>query len=343
MVGSPKFLEIKMERWLALSSFTIPLAIAFSFASTGAASFFSLVYAFFIIPFIEVLLPPFQRNVPELYDEYNNHKNFYWMQEAVLISNASLHLIFLIYFLLTIGSASDFVTWFGYVVTMGISCGVLGINIAHEMGHRKETSYQNFAKVLLGTSLYMHFLIEHNKGHHRHVSTPDDPASARLNEPVYVFVVRSIWGQWKSCWKLDSKMMKQFVSAQFVFVVIVLGIFGIKVTFSFLLAAFIGILLLEVVNYIEHYGLQRKVNPSGRYEKVTPVHSWNSDHLLSRGVLFNLSRHSDHHAYANRPYPLLEHHDESPQLPSGYPGMMLLSLFPPLWFKVMNPRIPQEM
>jgi alkane 1-monooxygenase len=330
-----------MERWLTLSSFSIPIAIFISFASTGVTSFFSLFFSFLIIPFIELLLSPFQKNVPELYDEYNNRQNFYWMQEAVLFVNAILHLFFLAYFLFTIGKVNDLVTWFGHVVTMGISCGVLAINIAHEMGHRKEVSYQRFAQVLLGTSLYAHFFIEHNKGHHRHVSTPDDPASARLNEPVYFFLIRSIVGQWKSVWKLDPVLMQKFVSFEFVGVTLILGFFGIKVAFSFLLAAIGGILLLEVVNYIEHYGLQRNVNPSGRFEKVTPEHSWNSDHLLSRGVLFNLSRHSDHHAYANRPYPLLEHHNESPQLPSGYPGMMLLSLLPTLWFKFMNPRIPQ--
>lgn len=232
-------------------------------------------------------------------------------------------------------------TWAGHVVAMGISMGVLGINIAHEMGHRKEKFYQHFGQLLLGTSLYMHFYIEHNKGHHRFVSTPEDPASARRGENVYVFICRSIWGQWKSAWKLDPKMMKKFISLEVLLLGVIWGVFGVHTFFSFVLASFIGIFLLENVNYIEHYGLARAVNPSGRFEKVTPVHSWNSDHFFSRGVLFNLSRHSDHHAYANRPFPLLEHHDESPQLPTGYPGMMLLALFPLAWFKVMNPRLPK--
>ena len=329
-----------MERWLALSSFTIPISIIISFASSGVGSFCALFYAFLVIPFIEVLLPPFKRNVPKLYEEYSIKNNFYWMQEIVLISNAILHLSFLAYFLSSIGDEKDLVTWIGHVVTLAISCGSMGINIAHEMGHRKESYYQNFAKVLLGSSLYMHFFIEHNKGHHRLVSTPGDPASARRDESLYAFLIRSICGQWKSCWKIDRQMMKLFFSIEVFFVLTILAFFGPKVMFSFIIAAFGGILLLEAVNYIEHYGLERKLNPSGRFEKVTPVHSWNSDHLLSRGVLFNLSRHSDHHAFASRLYPLLEHHDESPQLPSGYPGMVLLSLFPPLWFKVMNPRIP---
>lgn len=292
-----------------------------------------------ILPALELILPAYERNVPELYEEYNKKLNFYWMQEGVLFANATLHLLFLLYFLVNIQSVENQLTWLGHVVAMGISSGVLGINIAHEMGHRKESFYQNFGKVLLGTSLYMHFFIEHNKGHHRHVSTPQDPASARYNESVYRFIFRSISGQWKSCWKLDAKMMKQFISIEVTALCLILGIFGLKAFFSFILSAIIGILMLEVVNYIEHYGLARKVNPSGRFEKVTPVHSWNSDHLLSRGVLFNLSRHSDHHAYANRPFPLLEHHDDSPQLPTGYPGMMLVSLLPNIYFNLMNPKI----
>lgn len=133
--------------------------------------------------------------------------------------------------------------------------------------------------------------------------------------------------------------MLQFQLIQLVFVLLVFLLFGAWVTFYFLCAALIGILLLETVNYIEHYGLQRKKTAEGRYERALPVHSWNSDHVIGRVMLFELSRHSDHHYLASRKYQVLRHHEDSPQMPTGYPGMMLLSLIPPAWFYVMNKRI----
>lgn len=332
-----------IERWLAVISITIPLAILVSFSSQGILSYFALIYGFGMIPILELFLPPFSRNTPVLYREYENRESFFFIQEGILFVNALSHLIFCLYFIFHINLDSGIFTWLGHVATMGLSMGVLGINVAHELGHRKEKSYQLLGQVLLATSLYLHFFIEHNKGHHRQVSTKEDPASARKNESVYTFAFRSIWGQWQSAWKLDSSLMKRFLSLEILMLCVIVGFFGMTTFISFLLAAIIGIALLETVNYIEHYGLTRKINPSGRYEKVTPVHSWNSDHFFSRGILFNLSRHSDHHAYANRPFPLLKHHDESPQLPTGYPGMMILALFPSLWFKVMNPRLPADL
>jgi alkane 1-monooxygenase len=126
---------------------------------------------------------------------------------------------------------------------------------------------------------------------------------------------------------------------QLSFVVLIFFSFGTMATLYFLGAAFMGILLLETVNYIEHYGLQRKQTAPGKYERAMPQHSWNSDHVLGRLMLFELSRHSDHHYLASRKYQILQHHDDTPQLPTGYPGSMLLSLLPPLWFYVMNRRI----
>ncbi|HNR15021.1 MAG TPA: alkane 1-monooxygenase [Chitinophagaceae bacterium] len=252
-------------------------------------------------------------------------------------------------------SANDLTTYdiLGRIWVMGLLCGTFGINVGHELGHRVNKFEQTLAKALLLTSLYMHFFTEHNKGHHKRVATPEDPSSARYGEMVYTFYFRTILFSYLSAWHIANDEMRkkgrpifsfknemiQFHIIQAGFLAIIFLIFGGPVTLYFLSAAFIGILLLETVNYIEHYGLQRKSVGDGKYERATQVHSWNSDHIIGRLMLFELSRHSDHHYMASRKYQVLRHHDNSPQMPTGYPGMMLLSLFPPLWFYIMNKKI----
>lgn len=207
--------------------------------------------------------------------------------------------------------------------------------------------------MLLLTSLYMHFFIEHNKGHHKRVATPEDPSSARYGEWLYLFYFRTIIFSYSSAWTIANKEAKkkghkafswhneilQFHLIEMALVVLIFFVFGWLTTALFLAAAMHGILLLETVNYIEHYGLQRKKIAEGKYERAMPVHSWNSNHVIGRVMLFELSRHSDHHYLASRKYQVLRHHDNSPQMPTGYPGMMLLASVPPLWFWVMNKRI----
>jgi alkane 1-monooxygenase len=241
----------------------------------------------------------------------------------------------------------------GMTLTMGVSCGVLGINVAHELGHRSRKAEQFMAKLLLLSSLYMHFFIEHNRGHHKNVSTEEDPASAPYGMALYPFIVRSVVRGWLGAWKLEARRLERegrpvwslrnemlrFQLIQFGSCAAVLLAFGWKGLTGFVLAAILGWILLEVVNYIEHYGLRRRKKENGHYERVLPGHSWNSDHPVGRLLLFELTRHSDHHYLASRPYQVLRHFDESPQLPAGYPAMMILATIPPLWFRVMNPRV----
>lgn len=241
----------------------------------------------------------------------------------------------------------------GRIWVMGLLCGVFGINVGHELGHRVNVFEQTLAKALLLTSLYMHFFTEHNKGHHKRVATPEDPSSARFGEMIYLFYFRTIIFSYLSAWHIanDEQRKKgkpvfslrnemiQFHLVQVLFVAAIYWKFGTMVTLYYLAAALIGIVLLETVNYIEHYGLSRKATGDGKYERALPEHSWNSDHVIGRLMLFELSRHSDHHYLASRKYQVLRHHDNSPQMPTGYPGMMLLSLLPPLWFSVMNKKI----
>lgn len=245
----------------------------------------------------------------------------------------------------------------GAILSVGICCGSFGINVAHELGHRHTKHEQLLAKILLWTSLYMHFFIEHNKGHHAKVATPDDPASSRKNQTIYAFWVRSVCLGWLSAWHIENRRLRKhknptfrFDNQMLQFQLIQLGtiisialLAGWTACLAFVGAAVVGFLLLESVNYVEHYGLSRDQKANGRYERVRPHHSWNANHPIGRLLLFELTRHSDHHAYPGRKYPTLRHFDYSPQLPTGYPGMILLSLIPPLFFAVMNPCLEREL
>jgi alkane 1-monooxygenase len=247
-------------------------------------------------------------------------------------------------------------TWWeitGIIFAFGIACGVLGINVAHELGHRNTWYEQTMSKMLLLTSLYMHFYIEHNRGHHKNVSTDEDPASSRYGETIYAFFIRTVRDSWLSAWKLESDRLKkanlsfwsmhnEMLRYQFIqlgFIALIGFIWGWKVMLYFIASAIVGFLLLETVNYIEHYGLRRKKIDGAYYDKVLPIHSWNSDHPIGRMMLFELTRHSDHHYLPSRKYQVLRHFDDSPQMPTGYPGMMVLSFFPAIWFRVMHKQI----
>ena len=238
----------------------------------------------------------------------------------------------------------------GRVISMGLLCGAFGINVAHELGHRVNKMEQTFAKMLLLTSLYMHFFIEHNKGHHKHVATASDPSTAKYNQSLYAFWPQTLIGTYKSAWKIANEelskkghawfsLKNEMLLFQIIQVLLLVGIFsffGLTTTLLFMVAALMGGLLLESVNYIEHYGLTRNETGDHQFERVQPHHSWNSNHIIGRLMLFELSRHSDHHYLASRKYQILRSYDNAPQMPTGYPGMILLSLVPPLWFKVMN-------
>lgn len=242
----------------------------------------------------------------------------------------------------------------GIILTSGTILGSSGINVAHELGHRNDLMSKIGAKLLLIPSLYTHFTIEHNRGHHKHVATPLDPATARKNEIVYLFWFRSIILGYVNAWKLEAKRLGKsgitsiflknemiwntLIQAIYLFALYSLG--GFIFVLVGLAIGLVSILLLETINYVEHYGLQRKMNAYGSYEMATMKHSWNSEHALGRIMLYELTRHSDHHYKTNKKYQTLEYYEESPQLPVGYPGSIILSLVPPAWFRLMNHKIP---
>lgn len=244
------------------------------------------------------------------------------------------------------------------VLTTGLSCGAYGINVAHELGHRKDKLSQFLSKVLLLTALYLHFFIEHNRGHHAAVATENDPASSWKGQNLYEFWFRSVSLGYVNAWKLENKrlsrrhkipwltiknQMTRFQLIQLFTLIVIAWNFGLVAMIAFIGAAIIGFLLLETVNYVEHYGLRRDLKTDARYEKVKPWHSWNSNHPIGRVLLLELTRHSDHHAHPGRKYPTLRYFVESPQLPTGYSGMIVLSLIPSLWFKIMDPHLEQEL
>lgn len=322
-----------------------------AFQNKGWLCLLPVLYAFGAIPLLELFLKPDAANLEAAEEELVKKDPTYdWILYGVVILQVITLLVFLNSY------AQPGLTLFDKLaraLSMGILCGGFGINVGHELGHRVKNGEQMLAKMALLTSMYIHFFIEHNKGHHKNVATFKDPSSARFGESVYRFwprtIVYSFLGAWKiacketlakgkNCWSLSNEMIRDQL-LQVLVLLVIATLFGLEVLGLFLVAAVVGMLLLETVNYIEHYGLSRKELAPGQYERTLPRHSWNSNHVVGRLMLFELSRHSDHHYLASRKYQVLRHFDEAPQMPTGYPGMMLLSLLPPLWFKVMNKKI----
>lgn len=240
----------------------------------------------------------------------------------------------------------------GLMLTVGGIAGV-AINTAHELGHQRANSERWLSKVALAQSGYGQFFVEHNRGHHARVATPEDPASARLGENLYQFFGRSILGSLRSAWGIEARRLRchgrspwsfrndvlnAWALTAVVFTTLTLA-FGVAVLPWLIGQALIGIALLETINYLEHYGLRRQRRRNGSYEQVRPSHSWNSNSVISNVFLFHLQRHSDHHANPQRRYQALCHADEAPQLPAGYAAMVVLAAFPPLWRRVMDPRV----
>lgn len=240
----------------------------------------------------------------------------------------------------------------GLAFTMAMVSGI-AINTAHELGHKRASLERWLSKVALAQSGYGHFFIEHNRGHHVRVATPEDPASARLGESFWAFLPRTVWGSLTSSWQLEAERLRRTGSGPWTYrndilnawamtvalYVVLIAVFGWVVFPYLLIQSVVGASLLEVVNYLEHYGLLRQKREDGRYERTRPEHSWNSNNVASNVLLYHLQRHSDHHANPTRRYQALRHMDDAPQLPTGYAGMIVLAVVPPVWRRVMDPRL----
>ena len=309
---------MKWRAFKYLILFVLPLGAWASFTSYGWVTFLPVIIAFGIIPLLELLFRPDASNLHDWEEEVVKHDRLY---DVLLYIHVPIHFILLFVFLSTISDPTlSVLELVGRISGMGMLCGVTGINLAHELGHRSTTYEKVMSKALLLSSMYMHFYIEHNRGHHKYVGTEEDPATSRYGEWLYTFWLRSISKGYLSAWNIESVRLKklnantlsgknemiQFTVIQLLTLVLIVWACGPFVLIAFILAALIGILLLETVNYIEHYGLMRLKNEAGRYEVTQPIHSWNSNHIVGRVFLFELSRHSDHHYKANRKYQILK-------------------------------------
>ena len=334
-----------------LAAYLVPASAWISLRLEGLGAFFTVFFVFMFVPLLELLLPASNSNIQEDQEDKRSQRFFF---DFLLYLNIPLVYGLVLYGAHQVATSDPGGTeWLGWMLSVGIVIGANGINVAHELGHRPERWHQFLAKALLLPAFYQHFFIEHNLGHHKWVATDRDPASAARNQGLYGFWVQSILGSWKSAWQIESDRLRklnqpaffwnhacfQFVVAQFIWILLIGFLWGISSSLFALAAGLVGVLLLETVNYIEHYALRRTILPSGRPEPVRPVHSWNSNHELGRILLYELTRHSDHHYKSNRKYQVLRHLEESPQLPTGYPGCMVLALFPPLWFAIIHPRL----
>lgn len=252
-------------------------------------------------------------------------------------------------------ATGDYAWW--NLVAIALSVGIINgiaINTGHELGHKTNALERWLARLTLAPVAYGHFFIEHNKGHHKNVATPIDPASSRMGESFWAFLPRTMVGSLRSAWHIEAERLKRNGKRvwslsnenlqSWALTVVLFGALSLWLgpwALLFLVAqAFFGASLLEVVNYIEHYGLLRQYDSkAGRYERCAPRHSWNSNHIVTNLFLYQLQRHSDHHANPTRRYQALRHFDDSPQLPSGYSSMILVAYCPPLWFRMMDHRV----
>ncbi|HSE70281.1 MAG TPA: alkane 1-monooxygenase [Nocardioidaceae bacterium] len=346
------------KRYLWLLGLLVPLLPFLGWAlveATGLALFWFTgpILVFGIIPVLDFLAGLDRTNPPEdMIEALENDKYYRWITYLYLpIQYASLVWACWLWAYGGLGTVASI----GLALTVGTVAGI-GINTAHELGHKKEKHERWLAKIALAQSFYGHFYIEHNRGHHVRVATPEDPASSRVGETVYAFLPRTVVGSLQSAWRLEQPRFKRrrkshwsirndVLNAWLMSVVLwgaLLTVFGLGVLPYLLVQAFLGIMLLEIVNYLEHYGMRRqRTGPdgTGRYEQVRPSHSWNSNNVATNVLLYHLQRHSDHHANPTRRYQTLRDFEESPVLPTGYAGMIVLALFPPLWRRVMDPRV----
>jgi alkane 1-monooxygenase len=344
------------KRYLWLLGPIVPLLVAwaiydFSVNGDAKALWMPWVYVYIIIPALDLLFGTDKSNPPDSAVAPLEADNYY---KALVVAFVPIQFAVTVWGAWIIGTQA--LAWYEYLgltVGVGLLNGV-AIVVAHELGHKDVPWERWLAKITLAPVAYGHFFVEHNRGHHVRVATPEDPASARMGESFWAFLPRTAWGSLVSAWELEKQRLEKaghsvwnwrndnlqaWAMTVLLFGALTAWLGWIVLPFLIFQAAY-GASLLEVVNYIEHYGLLRQKNPkSGRYERCDPSHSWNSNHIVTNLFLYHLQRHSDHHAYPMRRYQALRHFDESPQLPAGYAAMLVIAYIPPLWRWVMDKRV----
>ena len=339
-----------------LFAYTIPVATLVSITSEGFFNYATPIYAFIFIPALELIFKDVDSKEEYTKSEVQNKLSNTFF-DILLYLNIPFVFGLLILGLFNLNQLElDLFETVGMVLSLGILLATNAINVGHELGHRKSFIERCLSKLLYLPCLYMHFYIEHNFGHHNNVATPKDPATAKFNQTVYSFWVTSVIGQYISAWRIQLQLLKiknsrffsfkndmlYYTIFELAYLFVVYSFFGLYGLFLAVIIGILSFLFLETINYIEHYGLLRNKLPSGRYERVQSHHSWNSNHFIGRIVLYELTRHSDHHYKASKKYQILENKRESPQLPYGYPTSILLALVPWLWFSLVNPLLNKK-
>ncbi len=352
-MNNTAYVDKKRYLWL-LSTFSPLLATlgvyAYQQNQQAWSIFLPLIYIYIVIPILDMIFAEDQSNPPESAVASLEQMKYYdWITYLML----PLH-FFSLYYVTDFIIHANVPIWIDavLVITLGVFAG-LAVNVGHELGHKKNRLDKNLAKLALASSAYGHFNIEHNAGHHRDVATPQDTASSKYGESIYRFALREMPGgirrAWRieknrlarkglSTWSSDNQILHSYAMTVIIYAVFatLLGPWAMAVL---LLHTPIAWWQLTSANYIEHYGLLRNKNAKGQYERCQPQHSWNSNHVFSNLVLFHLQRHADHHANPSRHYQSLRHFPEAPQLPTGYMGMFVIAYIPPLWRKIMDPKV----
>jgi alkane 1-monooxygenase len=344
----------RKRAWWALSVVypLMPFAGIAAHAATGyqISLGLPLLISYGLMPLLDWLIGEDLNNPPEaVVPQLEEDRYYRWLTWATV----PLHFAALFGCAWWVGTQS--LSWWAVLLlayVAGTDSG-LGINTGHELGHKHTAVEQWLARLVLAVPAYGHFTVEHGRGHHRYVSTPDDHASSRMGESIYRFVLREIPGGIRRAWRLEAERLAQRGRSPWSlhntmlqsYAVTTLLQIGLVAAFGWVMLPFLAVhnlvawWQLTSANYVEHYGLLRGRGPDGRYETPKPHHSWNTNHLVTNLATFHLQRHSDHHAYPSRRYQSLRHFEQLPQLPSGYFGMFPLSYVPPLWFRVMDPRL----
>ncbi|NNF40689.1 MAG: alkane 1-monooxygenase [Woeseiaceae bacterium] len=346
---------VDRKRWLWLLSVAYPLqpfvAIWLHYATGNELWFLMPLFMNYVVaPVIDGLIGEDTNNPPEAVVMQLDQDRYYRRLTYIVVP---LHLVTLVG--TAVYACTQPLSAWAFVVlafVAGLTAG-LAINTGHELGHKKSKLEKRLAQVVLAIAAYGHFSVEHNRGHHKDVSTPRDPASARMGENIYRFALREIPGAFRRAWQVEIERLRnrdlpvwhpgnpilQSYALTAIISAVLIAWLGWKALPFLLIHNLVAYWQLTSANYIEHYGLLRQQDEHGRFERCQPHHSWNSNHILSNLVLFHLERHSDHHTHPQRRYQSLRHFENLPSLPNGYFGMYVLAYLPWLWFKVMDKRL----
>jgi alkane 1-monooxygenase len=353
VADAPAWRDPKRHAWLlGLFIPTLPFLAwgLVHLTGLGVFWFYGPMLVFGVFPPLDLALGLDQRNPPDDVIKWLEQDRYYRWCTYLYLPIQFAGLVFACW-LWSHGHLSG-IDKVGLAITEAMVSGI-AINTAHELGHKRASLERWLSRIALAQSGYGHFFIEHNRGHHVRVATPEDPASARLGESFYAFLPRTVIGSLRSAWELECVRLRRmdrgpwtlrndilgaWAMTVVLYAALVAG-FGLVVLPYLLIQAVLGFSLLEVVNYLEHYGLLRQKADDGRYERTRPEHSWNSNNVASNVLLYHLQRHSDHHANPIRRYQALRHVEDAPQLPTGYAGMILLAVIPPIWRRVMDHRV----